>query len=204
VAAPLRNLSPQALVDEVVATSAADLAHRYDHTLFLLVELGEEVEGLLEPLELLSRKPATFRKRAGADSQATLQVPVFSNVDGAGDADRTELLARLEGSRWFVLPLQKRSGVGDVDEITVGRSDDNDVVLHEGSVSKYHAHFDAHEDGSVALVDGGSKNGTRINGQLLEPGVERWVQPMDHIQFGKVTTFTCVPAVLRSVLRARP
>jgi hypothetical protein len=197
------NLLPRQLVTELLASSTSALSKRFQSTLLLLVELPGPESELLEPLEQLSRAVPISPDRPPVDALTTLQVPAFSNRDIVADADRTQLLAQLESRTWFILPLQKRSGIGDLHRISVGRSDGNDVVLREPSVSKYHAHFDRNEDGELAVTDDGSKNGTRVNGQPLAPGVERWVQPMDHIQFGKVPTFTCVPAVLRSVLRAR-
>jgi hypothetical protein len=202
VSGPIDHLLPVALVKELVTSSSADLAKEYQYTLLLLVELSGPDSPLREPLDRVFRAMPRPRGRAAPDSGTTLQIPVFSNREGVHDADRTELLAQLESHTWFVLPLLMRSS-GEANRITVGRADDNDVILQESSVSKHHAHFETHEDGSLALTDLGSRNGTRVNGAPLTAGAGRWVQPMDHIQFGKVPTFTCIPAVLRSVLRAR-
>lgn len=51
--------------------------------------------------------------------------------------------------------------------ITVGRTANNDVVVSDVSVSKFHACFSL-RDGKVMLSDGASRNGTILNGQLLE------------------------------------
>jgi hypothetical protein len=202
VSGSLDHLLPAPLVKELITSSSSELAKEYRYTLLLLIELSGPDSELHEPLERLARAKPRRRARAPHDPVTTLQVPVFSNREGGHDADRTELLAQLESKMWFVLPLLKRSSQGEADRITVGRADDNDVVLQESSVSKYHAHFETHEDGSLALTDLRSKNGTRVNGLSLVAGAGRWVQPMDHLQFGKVPTFTCIPSVLRSVLRA--
>jgi hypothetical protein len=196
------NLLPKQLVAELIASSTAQLAERFKYTLLLLIEVPGPSSELLEPLVRISRAAPSLSERPPTDALTTLQMPAFSNRGEIADADRTQLLAQLQSKTWFVLPLQKHAGVGDGDHISVGRSDDNDVVLREPSVSKHHAHFDTYEDGGVAVTDDDSKNGTRVNGQSIDPGKAKWVQPMDHIQFGKIATFTCVPAVLRSVLRA--
>jgi hypothetical protein len=47
--------------------------------------------------------------------------------------------------------------------ITVGRAPNNDVVIQDGLVSKFHAWFRLGSDGSVSLADAGSANGTRLN-----------------------------------------
>jgi hypothetical protein len=203
VAGPLDHLLPAPLIEELIAASTADVAKAYRHTLLLLIELSGPESELRAPLERLVHVAPRPRLRAAHDPVTTLQVPVFSNREGVLDADRTELLAQLESKTWFVLPLLKRSTRGEADRIAVGRAEDNDVVLQEPSVSNYHAQFETHEDGSLAVTDLRSKNGTRVNGLALVAGAGRWVQPMDHLQFGKVATFTCIPSVLRSVLRAR-
>ena len=53
----------------------------------------------------------------------------------------------------------------DKDVITIGRKDENDICLKDGSVSGHHADIFKveNEDGSVSYVlrDNGSSNGTR-------------------------------------------
>ena len=53
----------------------------------------------------------------------------------------------------------------------------------------------------VSLVDLHSKNGTWVGGARLEPGARRWLQPMDRLKLGRVQAFTCLPGVLRGILR---
>lgn len=57
------------------------------------------------------------------------------------------------------------------DMITIGRTDNNDLVIKDVSVSKFHA-FLSVDDGSVAATDAGSRNGTRVDGKPLEPRAE--------------------------------
>src|SRR5262249_35799649 len=52
--------------------------------------------------------------------------------------------------------------------ITVGRTANNDVVVPDISVSKFHAFFRT-VDGVLTLADAGSKNGTEVGGQALAP-----------------------------------
>jgi pSer/pThr/pTyr-binding forkhead associated (FHA) protein len=51
--------------------------------------------------------------------------------------------------------------------LTVGRHRDNDIVLRDNSVSRHHASFTA-EGENLVLTDGGSKNGTIVNGLRVE------------------------------------
>jgi uncharacterized protein (TIGR02996 family) len=54
----------------------------------------------------------------------------------------------------------------DRDEITIGRVQDNDIVLPMGNVSKRHARI-VHRDGRLIMVDLKSTNGTYVNGRKL-------------------------------------
>ncbi len=50
------------------------------------------------------------------------------------------------------------------DGLRIGRSDDNDVVVRDGRVSRHHARIVADGDG-FAIVDEGSSNGTFVDGE---------------------------------------
>lgn len=53
------------------------------------------------------------------------------------------------------------------DEITIGRSEDSDIVLPDNSVSRNHARINKTEKGYY-LTDLGSFNGTRLNGKSIQ------------------------------------
>ena len=79
---------------------------------------------------------------------------------------------------------------------TLGRGDDNDLVLAHEGISWHHAEI-RHEAGAYQLVDRGSKNGTWLNGRRLaahEPAP---------LAAGDVITFPCRPPLrLTFALRA--
>ena len=52
--------------------------------------------------------------------------------------------------------------------ITVGRTGNNDIVLQDVSVTKFHAAF-KEEEGRITLADAGSRNGTTVDGRPLPP-----------------------------------
>ena len=54
-------------------------------------------------------------------------------------------------------------------EATIGRSNDNDIVLNDFSVSRRHAYLKK-EDGAWFLYDNQSTNGVRVNDQLVPRG----------------------------------
>jgi pSer/pThr/pTyr-binding forkhead associated (FHA) protein len=74
--------------------------------------------------------------------------------------------------------------------ITVGRTRNNDVVLADPMISKFHAYFRL-IDGAWHLADAGSVNGTRIGELTLPPkGPPQPIRFGDRISFGeRVLTF---------------
>jgi hypothetical protein len=171
--------------------------------LFLLIELPRQADGLLAPLHEL----------ASAGGERLVCPTVLINTLEMAKIDpksldpvltgqgRVELLARLASSTHFALPLLKRRNGEPRARITIGRAATNDVVLNEPSVSGQHAWLELDEYGSLMMQDARSKNGTLVNGRQLGPGEPAWIQPMDQIKFGSLSTFTCTPGVLRGVLR---
>lgn len=69
----------------------------------------------------------------------------------------------------------------DTDQFTVGREDDNDLVLDRVNISKYHLRFRRHQ-GRVEVVDLGSTNGTYVNGRKVDQ--PRAVRRSDRIYVG--------------------
>jgi len=55
------------------------------------------------------------------------------------------------------------------DTLTIGRSPENDIQIPDNSVSRIHATITREED-TVFITDSGSKNGTFLGGEKLDPG----------------------------------
>lgn len=68
--------------------------------------------------------------------------------------------------------------------ITLGRDDDNDVVLDDDHVSRHHAEIICHADGRVEVRDLGSKAGTFVNGRRVRSLI---LGQGDKLAFGPVT-----------------
>jgi pSer/pThr/pTyr-binding forkhead associated (FHA) protein len=88
----------------------------------------------------------------------------------------------------------------DRDELLVGRHDDRrdihpEVALHDPGASRRHAKFARNADGSIALVDLASTNGTRLNGEDVPAGGRKPLKAGDAVLIGRWTRIT---------LRARP
>jgi pSer/pThr/pTyr-binding forkhead associated (FHA) protein len=90
----------------------------------------------------------------------------------------------LETAEMELFPLAKKLGASFRDRITIGRTENNDVVISEPSVSRLHAYV-RHASGWV-LADAGSKNGSWIGDEQLEPRREALLPPGAMIRFGDV------------------
>ena len=84
------------------------------------------------------------------------------------------------------------------DSVSVGRGPDSGIQILVAEVSVQHGAFEATEEG-WKLVDGGSTNGTKVNGAPVGDGVE--LSPMDRILFGDTIPAYFVPT---AVLEATP
>ena len=69
----------------------------------------------------------------------------------------------------------------DGDQFTIGREEDNDLVLDRVNISKHHLRFRRH-DGKVEVLDLGSTNGTYVNGRKV--GQPRSVRKSDRVYVG--------------------
>ncbi|RMI46524.1 FHA domain-containing protein [Actinomadura harenae] len=64
-----------------------------------------------------------------------------------------------------------RGGRGSVRALRIGRSPDNDVVVPDLVVSRYHAELEVTGPGRAEIVDLGSHNGTYVNGVRIDRAV---------------------------------
>lgn len=88
----------------------------------------------------------------------------------------------------FQLTITEGKGQGqtfyfDRDMVKIGRLPDNDLVLYDTGVSRYHCEI-IHEDGGYTLRDAGSSNGTLLNDVITTEGR---VSNGDHIGVGPIT-----------------
>jgi pSer/pThr/pTyr-binding forkhead associated (FHA) protein len=70
------------------------------------------------------------------------------------------------------------------DRLTLGRAEDNDVVVDDERLSKHHAEVICHPDGRVEVRDLGSTSGTLVNGESVE---SRVLRHGDKLSFGPLT-----------------
>lgn len=86
--------------------------------------------------------------------------------------------------------------------VTVGRSRRCDVRIENDSVSKVHGSvvFDR-ATGDYFIIDENSRNGTRINGEALTPGVPGAVWSGAHVAFGDALFVFLDPPTLRKLAK---
>jgi ABC transport system ATP-binding/permease protein len=90
------------------------------------------------------------------------------------------LQIRLANGEQAELPLQKP-------ETRLGRAEDNEVILQSSMVSGHHLTLSMDASGQLLVMDLGSLNGTRLNGQPLSPRRAEALRPGDVVQLQEFT-----------------
>jgi len=131
-------------------------------------------------------------------SEATLERTLTVQVTAEGGDD---LSAELAGCS-FVLVGPNTLSAGIETPVTIGRSRRCDVRVDNDSVSKVHGSV-VYDQGRSAymLVDENSRNGTRVNGQSLSPGVPTPVYAGAQVAFGDAVFVFIDPPTLRKLAR---
>jgi hypothetical protein len=84
-----------------------------------------------------------------------------------------------------VYPLTKKPGASFPDRITIGRTANNDIVIADSSVSRFHAYV--RRDGNAwLLADAGSKNGSWLRDEQLEARKEKPLASKAVLRIGEV------------------
>ena len=78
------------------------------------------------------------------------------------------------------------------DTLTIGRDNENDIVLKAATVSRYHALL-LRDAAGLLLVDLESTNGTVVNGELVRPDEPVRLGNGDVIQIGQVLARYAAP-----------
>jgi hypothetical protein len=119
---------------------------------------------------------------AGFDPPSPAVGPLTDDTAALGPKPLThdKPVAKSHGP-WLELPDGSRASLsGPV--VRIGRAVDNDVVLDDPSVSRYHVQLSLSRGGCV-LADLGSTNGTRVDSEAI---TERLLRPGDVIHLGGV------------------
>ncbi|HTI14948.1 MAG TPA: FHA domain-containing protein [Dictyobacter sp.] len=148
--------------------------------------------------------PAAYQTPAAQTSMPSWQQPQtagnFNQGDptsfaGGMDNDRTVVRAPGAGAMpgaavIGMVRVEEGKEVGRIYEIrkdsfSIGRSRESDIFLEDLAVSRLHASIVNMGNGSYALKDEGSANGTKVNGQLLNKFQTYPLQEGDRVQLGQ-------------------
>lgn len=116
-------------------------------------------------VDLTDRREVPLLGLSQQDRAAITALPVGTALMLVGEGPAT-------GSRFLL----------DADQTTVGRHPRADIFLDDVTVSRKHAVFVRQGDGSFAVRDSGSLNGTYVNRERVEQAV---LHPGDEVQIGK-------------------
>jgi hypothetical protein len=112
----------------------------------------------------------------GRPSESPIVAPTMTLGGNDGKAKSGDPLA---------LPIVKGKASVFPMGITIGRTENNDVVLRHEQVSRFHAYVQDLVEGP-ALVDADSKNGTWVNGLKLLPSKPQPLPPTAVVRFGEL------------------
>jgi hypothetical protein len=158
--------------------------------------LAGHVDDFVQELKRVGE--VAFRKRHTAP---VLIVTGRATRGKRADTDEVTRLISLKGSGKHraslalvhrVFPLTKAPS-GPPGPVVVGRTSENDVSIPEYSISKRHCSFEV-KDGTMAVSDCGSTNGTTLNGTKLERGASVPLCGGEQITMGKFTFVFETPA----------
>lgn len=181
---------------------------------FLLVLLdgpNSELAKGLQALELSRAEPDTlvfntslqhvdFAKTAEVYATAAEQIAErkrMGKLDGKSLDRIPDSLLRVP---CHVVPIRKRSEGSFLQNVSIGRARNNDIVLRHAGVSKFHASIEVQDGPRLIVRDSESRNHTYIDGQLVVNRVE--VLPGQMIRFGSVDARICSGEVIWNALQA--
>lgn len=167
--------------------------------------------------ELLTTVMSRYlRDRAGFPATCVDPVLLVSpeRPPSGGPASRDDLRYRLQtasgvglpilgGSESIVFPVRKTRENAFPRGVTIGRTGNNDAVLDDPSVSRFHAWIarDPQAPSTWQLVDAGSHNGTLLEGVALTPKKPVTLQNGARLTVGRIKLTFLLPEGLLDLLR---
>lgn len=88
---------------------------------------------------------------------------------------------------WYMSVVSQREG--EMQMVNVGRTSNNDILIPLPLISKFHCCFMIYSRDKSFLIEGGSTNGTYVNGKQLEPNEKIAIKSGDIIQLGQALEF---------------
>lgn len=128
-----------------------------------------------EPSQDLQDPDLVWAKSTPAET--TYLTNVGTEEEEGFDPKQLRILFPVNGGKEVVL---------DKDYMLVGKTSDYaDIIIHDATVSRIHAELFVQKDG-IYVEDCNSRNGTAIEGRILEPGERIRLLPGTHVRFGRM------------------
>ena len=108
---------------------------------------------------LLYEPPEQPEPEAGSDEDDDFQFRTQSGVS----------VPVIGGGEPVAVLVEKTKDNAFQRRVTIGRTSNNDIVLEDASVSRFHAWLESDEKGGWSIVDAGSRNGTWVGPKKLTP-----------------------------------
>lgn len=168
---------------------------------------GIQAQALLRDAQDLA--PDAFAKKHGAHfllgtrtSAAAPAGPRSTQLVGLSSMDQTQMASTAGvGQQIFALRRTERS-IGAF--VSIGRTLNNDVVVPDVTVSRFHAFVKTPEGEAPRIQDAGSTNGTLVNGKPVPTqaeGVPVALSTGDDVRIGSVDFTYLEAAALQDFLR---
>jgi hypothetical protein len=199
------DVFPERIALSAAQRTCAEFVHSLGSSSVLLIQLDDRQGELVQAL--LDASNAAIEPLRGGDGLAfgtTVGSPLSAPRSRryGTPLDATRLQTMFVKAPYFVAPLVKRVFAGKPfsERISVGRARNNDILLRDKSVSKFHAWFELGDDDELRMGDARSTNRTLLNGRAVGRDLEQ-VMPGDELVFGKVPATLCSTELLWEALR---
>jgi hypothetical protein len=173
--------SPRLLEPADVVRAAARLAEspfvdEYGDAPWLAIHLPAGEEGMAaallaahEPDRATSKALQPIEFHTQMASGATTKAPGAKKASTVGAGSEIALgdITRVLGERCYIAAVRRRRAGPLGNRVSIGRAMNQDIVLRHSTISKFHAYLQGSDDDVWTVSDGGSKNGTSVNGARL-------------------------------------
>lgn len=133
------------------------------------------VETLLIWFNRFTEDPAKVRSRLSGRPVLVYEPPTEDTLDEDDESDDFQLRTQsglsvpsIGGGEPMAVVIEKTKDNAFQRRITIGRTGNNDIVLDDASVSRFHAWIEQVEQ-EWRIVDAGSRNGSTIGGRKVPP-----------------------------------
>jgi hypothetical protein len=171
-----RLLEPADVVRAAERLAESPFVDEYGDAPWLAIHLPAGEEGMAAAL-LAAHEPDRGAPKAlqpiefhtQMATKATVKTPVTKKTPILGANSELQLsdIAKVLGERCYLSAIRRRGEGALGNRVSIGRAMNQDIILRHSSISKFHAYLQSTADDVWTVSDGGSKNGTSVNGARL-------------------------------------